>query len=125
MTNAILRFQGTRYKIESSPVNLGEVALGETKRFKYDITNLVGGSIKILGVANSCSCTTIEDRPDSLPFAEQKTLEVKYVPQQDQLGKNYNSQISLFLNDSNVRQLNLGFSAQVVKANAFKQSRAE
>lgn len=111
--NALLFVRGDRVLIRSRVHTLGTVPVGEKRFIRYELTNLTGRPVNVVGHQAPCSCTTVLKLPAVLPHARAETIELEYCPTPEQAGSSYTGELKVFLDDTYVRQLDMRFTAKV------------
>lgn len=96
-----------------SNVDLGKVRAGESHDFQYKIVNDSARPVKFLGARMSCTCTSLEGLPKTLPGGKAIVIRAKFSPSRTQRDR-YIGNITIFTDDPRKYELRLDFEATVV-----------
>lgn len=73
----LAKWQGRTVALRSSVVEAGEESVGAVKRFSVTVTNSSSRDIRILGGSVSCSCTTTQNLPVTVPADGEVVVEIE------------------------------------------------
>lgn len=68
------------------PVNLGPVYVGESYQARFELKNLTGDAITVLGASTGCGCSVAEGLPLKLLSGQPGSFAIRYQPTRGQLG---------------------------------------
>lgn len=107
--------------IENASIELGVVPAGESRQLVYKISNISDRPIRILGSRMSCSCTSVENVPKSIPADDAIEIRARFHPTETQRDR-YAGSITVFTDDPAMYQLRMEFEAIVVEPNGSTTS---
>lgn len=113
--------QRASLSIENARIELGVVPAGESRPLVYKISNISDHPIRILGSRMSCSCTSVENVPKSIPADDAITVRARFHPTETQRDR-YAGSITLFIDDPAMYQLRLEFEAIIVDSKGSTKS---
>ena len=105
---------GQRIYTETPMKSLGEVSVGEIRPVEFVARNLTSRPIGIIGSRMSCTCTTANGLPSSLPAGETRVIRLNYSPSQAKPGAGDTEVVRLFTDDPVDRELILTFTARPI-----------
>ena len=119
--NALAALNGVRVIIRQPVQVLGQVNIGESRSLKYEVTNLTGHPLTVLGLAASCKCTKVVSELTTFPAIKPVVVTITYTPIEEQVGHDYRGKVKYSVNDPLVRQVELIFQARVLAAPEVSQ----
>jgi len=103
---------GNEIFLERPVQALGKVCLGEKRTVEFPVRNLSSRPIALIGSRISCSCTTGQSWPDSLPAWSVSILRVEFAPTEFKEGQAATEQVRVFTNSVNP-ELTMAFTANI------------
>ncbi len=106
--------RGDEIFVERPNQDLGEVVAGENQNIYFNITNLTSHPIKLTGSRMSCSCTTAQSMPESLPAHNVTPLRINFKPPTSRKNQAVVEHVNIFVNSS-MLELRLSFKANIAR----------
>jgi len=107
--DALLYVNGSRLYVSNPTVYLDRVEPGVEQLVEFRIVNHMQRSFRVIGCTTSCSCTTLETLPVSIPASGDRVIKLRYIPKSGSVDR---VSIRLFTDNPSTPEIPLRIDAE-------------